>query len=171
MAKRVNTASGLLASGMDVIEATRDLARRHRLSERQARRYVEMGRGRRGHRSPGPKLVFTVKLPAGLARRVRRAARATGQSISARSPRRFRSSWTATTALAMAERQVSAEFVFDRGRRAGPRPGHRVLVPERRARTLQRRDSDDHSQMSTVTERLEPVNDHDKEQERSALGA
>ena len=26
---------------MDVIEATRDLARRHRLSERQARRYVE----------------------------------------------------------------------------------------------------------------------------------
>ena len=32
---------------------------------------------------PGRKLVFTVKLPAGLARRVRGAARATGQSISA----------------------------------------------------------------------------------------
>jgi predicted transcriptional regulator len=32
---------------------------------------------------PGPKVVFTVKLPAALARRVRRAARATGQSISA----------------------------------------------------------------------------------------
>ena len=41
VAKRVNTATELLASGMDVIEATRDLARRHRLSERQARRYVE----------------------------------------------------------------------------------------------------------------------------------
>ena len=31
----------------------------------------------------GPKVVFTVKLPAALARRIRRAARATGQSISA----------------------------------------------------------------------------------------
>ena len=30
-----------------------------------------------------PKVVFTVKLPAALARRVRRTARATGQSISA----------------------------------------------------------------------------------------
>ena len=83
VAKRVNTASGLLASGMDVIEATRDLARRHRLSERQARRYVERARDEGAMEVPGPKLVFTVKLPAGLARRVRRAARATGQSISA----------------------------------------------------------------------------------------
>ena len=32
---------------------------------------------------PGAKIVFTVKLPASLARQVRRAARATGQSISA----------------------------------------------------------------------------------------
>ncbi len=32
---------------------------------------------------PDSKVVFTVKIPAGLARRVRRAARATGQSISA----------------------------------------------------------------------------------------
>jgi predicted transcriptional regulator len=32
---------------------------------------------------PGRKVVFTVKLPAELARRVRRAARATGGSISA----------------------------------------------------------------------------------------
>jgi predicted transcriptional regulator len=31
----------------------------------------------------GPKVVFTVKLPAALARRIRRMARATGQSISA----------------------------------------------------------------------------------------
>ena len=30
-----------------------------------------------------PKVVFTVKLPAALARRIRRAARSTGQSISA----------------------------------------------------------------------------------------
>jgi hypothetical protein len=71
----------------------------------------------------------------------------------------------------MAERQVSAEFVFDRAGEQALAHAYRALVPDRRARTLQRRDSDDHSQMSTVTERLEPVNDHDKEQERSALGA
>ena len=38
---RVNTAAELLADGMTVIDATVSLARRHRLSERQARRYVE----------------------------------------------------------------------------------------------------------------------------------
>jgi predicted transcriptional regulator len=32
---------------------------------------------------PGAKVVFTVKVPAELARRVRRAAKATGQTISA----------------------------------------------------------------------------------------
>jgi hypothetical protein len=83
VAKRVNTATELLAAGMDVIEATRDLARRHHLSERQARRYVERARDEGAVEVPGPKVVFSVKLPAGLARRVRRLARATGQSISA----------------------------------------------------------------------------------------
>src|SRR6516225_7239345 len=83
VAKRVNTASELLESGMDIIGATRQLARRHRLSERQARRYVERARDEGTVEVPGPKIVFTVKLPAGLARRVRRAARTTGQSISA----------------------------------------------------------------------------------------
>ena len=83
VAKRVNTAFELLESGMDVIDATRDLARRYRLSERQARRYVVRARDQGSMEIPGRKVVFTVKLPAGLARRVRRAARATGQSISA----------------------------------------------------------------------------------------
>jgi hypothetical protein len=69
----------------------------------------------------------------------------------------------------MAERQVSAEFVFDRAGEQALAHAYRALVPERRARTLQRRDSDDHSQMSTVTERLEPVNDHDKEQGAALL--
>ncbi|MGH9030124.1 MAG: ribbon-helix-helix protein, CopG family [Acidimicrobiales bacterium] len=82
MAKRVNTAAELLAAGMDVISATRDLARRHRLSERQARRYVERARDEGTMEVAGAKVVFTVKLPAALARRVRRAARAAGQSIS-----------------------------------------------------------------------------------------
>jgi Ribbon-helix-helix protein, copG family len=82
VAKRVNTATELLGAGMDVIDATRALARRYRLSERQARRYVERARDQGSMEVPGRKVVFTVKLPAVLARRVRRAARTTGQSIS-----------------------------------------------------------------------------------------
>lgn len=82
VAKRVNTAVDLLADGMTVIDATVTLARRHRLSERQARRYVERARDEGVMEVTAPKIVFTVKLPATLARRVRRVARATGQSIS-----------------------------------------------------------------------------------------
>ena len=83
VAKRINTAAELLAGGMAVADATVTLARRHRLSQRQARRYVERARDDGSMDVPGPKVVFTVKLPAVLARRVRRAARATGQSVSA----------------------------------------------------------------------------------------
>jgi predicted HicB family RNase H-like nuclease len=83
VAKRVNTGAELLAGGMTVIDATVALARRHRLSERQARRYVERARDEGVMEVAGPKVVFTVKLPAALVRQVRRAARATGQSISA----------------------------------------------------------------------------------------
>jgi uncharacterized protein YoaH (UPF0181 family) len=83
VAKRVNTAAELMADGMAVADATATLARRHRLSQRQARRYVERARDEGMMEVAGPKVVFTVKLPAALARRVRRAARATGQSISA----------------------------------------------------------------------------------------
>jgi len=66
-----------------VAEATRVLARRHRLSERQARRYVERARDEGAVAVPGAKVVFTVKVPADLARRIRRAAKTTGQTISA----------------------------------------------------------------------------------------
>lgn len=83
VAKRVNAATELLDAGMDVIDAARALARRYRLSERQARRYVERARDQGSMEVPGRKVVFTVKLPADLARRARHAARATGQSISA----------------------------------------------------------------------------------------
>jgi predicted HicB family RNase H-like nuclease len=82
VAKRVNTAVELLAEDMTVMEATLALARRHRLSERQARRYVERARDEGAMDVATPKIVFTVKVPATLVRRVRRAARATGQSIS-----------------------------------------------------------------------------------------
>jgi predicted HicB family RNase H-like nuclease len=83
VARRINTASELLGAGLGVSDATRDLARRHRLSERQARRYVERARAEGSVEVPRAKVVFTVKIPAALARRVRRAARATGRSISA----------------------------------------------------------------------------------------
>lgn len=82
VAKRVNAATELLDAGCAVLDASRDLARRYRLSERQARRYVERARDEGKMDIPGPKVVFTVKLPVVLARRVRRAASATGQSIS-----------------------------------------------------------------------------------------
>ncbi|MDQ4098303.1 MAG: ribbon-helix-helix domain-containing protein, partial [Actinomycetota bacterium] len=83
VAKRINTAGELLNSGLEVVEATRALARRHRLSERQARRYVERARTEGAVAVPGTKVVFTVKVPAELARQVRRVAKATGQTISA----------------------------------------------------------------------------------------
>lgn len=82
VAKRVNAASELLDAGLDIPDASRDLARRYRLSERQARRYVERARDEGEMEIPGRKVVFTVKLPVVLARRVRRAAATTGQSIS-----------------------------------------------------------------------------------------
>jgi len=82
VAKRVNTAADLLDGGMAVADAAAALARRHRLSERQARRYVDRARDAGAMEVPGPKVVFTVKLPATVVKRVRRAARATGQSIS-----------------------------------------------------------------------------------------
>lgn len=83
VAKRVNTAAELLAGGVTVLDATVALARRHRLSERQARRYVERARDEGPMAVPDPKVVFTVKLPAVVVRQIRRVARTTGQSISA----------------------------------------------------------------------------------------
>ena len=82
-ARRVNAAAELLASGSGVAEATRQLARRHRISERQARRYVERARDSGPVEVPSAKIVFTVKLPGDLVRRVRQQARRSGQTISA----------------------------------------------------------------------------------------
>ncbi len=82
-ARRVNAAAELLASGDDIAEATRQLARRYRISERQARRYVERARDSGPMEVPRAKVVFTVKLPVDLVRRVRRQAKKSGQTISA----------------------------------------------------------------------------------------
>ncbi len=65
---------------------------------------------------------------------------------------------------------MSAEFVFDRAGDQALVHAYGVLVPERRARTVQRRDSDDHSRVLTVAKKLEPGGDHDREG-RHAIGA
>lgn len=74
----------------------------------------------------------------------------------------------------MAERTVSVEFVFDRAGDKGLAQAYRMLVPERRARAMQRKDGDDNSQGATVdrgTSRLEPATGASQQEERSALGA
>lgn len=76
-AKRVNTAVRMLASGLSVADAARELARRHAVSERQARRYAEQARDSGSLEVPKPKAVFTVKLPVDLIQRLKRYA-ATG---------------------------------------------------------------------------------------------
>jgi hypothetical protein len=82
-ARRVNAAAELLGSGIGAPEAARIVAGRFSVSVRQARRYV--GRAAAGGRiePPEPAVVFTVKLPAALAARVRERARETDVTISA----------------------------------------------------------------------------------------
>lgn len=82
-ALRVNAAAELLASGLEVVQAARDLAHRYRLSERQARRYVERARAEGVVAVPQPTAVFTVKLPDGLIQRLRQHAHSSGQTLSA----------------------------------------------------------------------------------------
>jgi hypothetical protein len=82
-AARVNAAADLVEAGVPVPEAARVLAGRFGCSVRQARRYAE--RAARAGRAEVPQdtVVFTVKLPAGLAARVRAHARQAGLAISA----------------------------------------------------------------------------------------
>lgn len=82
-AQRINAATELLAADVDSAEAARQLSRRYRLSERQAWRYVEQARDQGIVEVPKPKVVFTVKLPTDLVRRVRRHAKQSEQTISA----------------------------------------------------------------------------------------
>lgn len=81
-ARRINAAARLLGSGMGVTEAATQLARRYRVSERQARRYLEAAREMGPVPVPGPKVVFTVKVEAGVAWRVRGYARSAERTIS-----------------------------------------------------------------------------------------
>jgi hypothetical protein len=75
----------------------------------------------------------------------------------------------------VAERTVSAEFVFDRGSEQTLAQAYRILVPERRARTVQRRDVHDHDQTSTAglgrARELQLVAHTGTDEDRPALGA
>lgn len=83
-ARRVNRAIELLDEGQAPADAARQLARQFDVSQRQGWRYV-----REASEQSEPldvtesKIVFTVKLPEGLARRVRAAAAAGGKTLSA----------------------------------------------------------------------------------------
>jgi transposase len=81
--ERVNAAADLLAEGMSVVDAATDLATRFGVSIRQARRYVDRATETGPRPVPEGSVVFTVKLPASLATRVRQHARDTGVTISA----------------------------------------------------------------------------------------
>ena len=68
---------------MEPAEATRRLARRFAVSERQARRYVDAAREQGGQMAvPEPTVVFTVRLPAGVVERLRAHAAASGRTLS-----------------------------------------------------------------------------------------
>jgi hypothetical protein len=82
-AERVNAAAELVDRGTPLAEVARVLADRFAVSPRQARRYAEQAAGAGRQPVPETSVVFTVKLPASLADRVRDRARETGVTISA----------------------------------------------------------------------------------------
>jgi hypothetical protein len=82
-AARINAAADLAGAGVPAAEAARVLAGRLGCSVRQARRYVDQAAAGGRVAVPEASTVFTVKLPAGLAGRVRVQARETGVTISA----------------------------------------------------------------------------------------
>ena len=81
-AKRVNAAVRMLASGLSVAEAARKLARRHGVSQRQARRYAEQAGESGSMEVPKPKTVFTVKVSVDLVKRLRRYAAGSHATLS-----------------------------------------------------------------------------------------
>jgi hypothetical protein len=82
-AGRVNAAAELAEAGVPVAEAATVLAARFAVSVRQARRYVDQAVAEGRVEVPEASVVFTVKLPAALARRARARARANETTISA----------------------------------------------------------------------------------------
>ena len=84
LARRINAARALLKKRGSMAHAVRVLARRYAVSQMQAYRYLRRAReARRALAIPERKEVFTVKLPVGLALRLRRLGQATGETLSA----------------------------------------------------------------------------------------
>jgi hypothetical protein len=81
-AERVNAAARLLEGGVPIADAALLLSARFAVSLRQARRYVDAASSGGRMAVPEPSVVFTVKLPAVLADRVRDCARLRGATIS-----------------------------------------------------------------------------------------
>ncbi len=80
----MNQALRFVQQALPPAEAARRLARAHEISTRQAHRYVELARKTSVPMPiPEEKVVFTVKLPRRLIRRVRQTARRQGGEISA----------------------------------------------------------------------------------------
>jgi predicted DNA-binding transcriptional regulator YafY len=82
-AQRVNAAADLIAGGASAVDAAARLADRFGVSPRQARRYVDQASSTGRRVVPETSVVFTVKLPASLAARVRRTAARSGTTMSA----------------------------------------------------------------------------------------
>ncbi|MGH3428371.1 MAG: hypothetical protein ACRDQZ_12525 [Mycobacteriales bacterium] len=82
-ATRINAAVQLVGAGVPVAEAARVLAVRFGVSPRQARRYVDQAGTGGQVPVPEPSVVFTVKVPAALAERVRAHAHQSQTTISA----------------------------------------------------------------------------------------
>jgi len=81
-ARRINAAVELLALGLSVPEAARQLGFQHRISERQARRYLDRAREMGSVEIPEPKLIFTVKLSGTLVGRIKGYAQVRQQTLS-----------------------------------------------------------------------------------------
>ena len=103
-ATRIKASAALLEAGVSVAAAARRLAEDHRISERQARRYVERAEVGGAVPVPSPTRAFTVKLPSDLLHQLRTYARRSQQTL---------------TALVT---QALGEFLARA--RAGPRRGH-----------------------------------------------
>lgn len=81
-ALRINTAAELLDDHGATADVVREVARRFRLSERQARRYVDRARKDGPVEVPEASVVFTVRLPGGLVARLRAHGSDTGRTLS-----------------------------------------------------------------------------------------
>lgn len=81
-AHRINDAARLLEMGLKVSDVIVKLSRQYGVSSRQARRYLERAQKVGTVEVPGPKLVFTVKLPEALAQRIREYAATSQRTLS-----------------------------------------------------------------------------------------